>query len=372
MTIDRIARLAGVSKSTVSRVMNGRPGPSLKTAKLVNAVIRREGYVAAPIGRRPGLRRSLGGALRYGQVAVIAVDNGYHRHPELFVRLLAGIGQALADQGLSLLLVQAEHPNQLPHVVRNGAIDGMLLAGHTPESDLLQALPKVPAVWMTSRSDNRGDQVMLGNEAAGTLAAQYLAEQVDGPIACLNPSTRNVALSRRCHAFLVTAMELRRPAQCFAPQPGEMPPADRGEVRDVQAVLRPLLHRLADAPQKYRGLFIADDRTTAAAYPLLHEMGLTPGSRLAVVSCDHEKTYLAGLCPEPPSIDLAQEIVGQRAVEQLLRRIAEPEKHRPVQLALVPELVLPGPGTPFPGGRLPHNGAAKSATPAPDFVQNYT
>ena len=44
MNIDEIAKLAGVSKTTVSRVLNNRPDVSKETADRINALIKYTGY----------------------------------------------------------------------------------------------------------------------------------------------------------------------------------------------------------------------------------------------------------------------------------------------------------------------------------------
>jgi len=337
MSIDRIAKQAGVSKSTVSRVLNGRPGPSLGTIRKVNRIVEKLGYTPAPLDRRRGMRKSASRSLRYGQVALILVDQGYRQHPELFAEMITGVGNALADHGITLIL--ANHPHRLPAIVQRGSVDGVLLTGSRPSHELMSQLPSVPSVWLTSYHNHRQNHVMLGNEGAGQLAAEYLLSRTQGPLAYLNFEPTYLALHRRNHAFQLTAQAAGREVIPLA-----LPAAATVQLSTVEQtrhILRGVPRQILRPARRPAGLFCACDRITAILYPLLAEAGVRPMHELPIVSCGHEQTYLAGLVPPPVTIDLAQRIVGQRAVEHLLNRIRRADLGPCESLALGAELVLP-------------------------------
>jgi LacI family transcriptional regulator len=57
-----------------------------------------------------------------------------------------------------------------------------------------------------------------------------------------------------------------------------------------------------------------------------------------LIGCNNDEPFLTQMHPRPATIDIALEKVGQRAVEQLLRRIANPME--PVaRLILEPHLI---------------------------------
>jgi len=58
ITLDEVARLAGVSRTTASRVANGQPGVSPATRKRVLQIIREYGYQPNPIARSLAAQRS--------------------------------------------------------------------------------------------------------------------------------------------------------------------------------------------------------------------------------------------------------------------------------------------------------------------------
>ncbi|MCC6680027.1 MAG: LacI family DNA-binding transcriptional regulator [Phycisphaeraceae bacterium] len=328
-----------MSKSTVSRVINGRPGPSMRTVRKVNSVVERIGYTPAPIDQRRGLRKSVGASMRYRQVALVMVDQGYFIYPELFVHLIAGIGTALADHGLSLIV--ANHPHRLPSTVRRGMIDGMLLAGSYPSQDLLDALPDVPAVWLTSYLSPHHTHVMLGNEAAGQIAAEYLHRNTHGLLAHVTFEKQYLALARRNHAFVLTLRDVGR--KLVELSTGNTVHLQMADLSQVTRALVPVADRIAELGSTLAGLFCPCDRFTAALYPLLIQRGVRPMRDFPIISCGNQTCYLAGLDPQPISIDLAGEVVGRRAVEQLISNISTASHSRGESLALGAELVLPVP-----------------------------
>ena len=62
ITLDQIAKLAGVSRSTASRVINGLPGVRPLTRARVLQVIREQGYQPNPAARSLAIQRSRKGA----------------------------------------------------------------------------------------------------------------------------------------------------------------------------------------------------------------------------------------------------------------------------------------------------------------------
>jgi len=310
----------------------------MRTVRKVNSIVERMGYTPAPIDQRPGLRKRVGASLYYRQVALVMVDQGYFSSSELFVQLLAGIGTALADHGLGLIV--ANHMYRLPPMVRRGMVDGILLAGSLPSPYLLAELPDVPTVWLTSYLSPHHTHVMLGNEAAGQIAAKYLHKNTSGLLAYISIESQHLALAQRNHAFVCTLNEVGR--KFVELKPYHERPLQIADMPQIKQALSPVADLIAQLGSSLTGLFCSCDQLTAALYPLLIRRGVHPMRDFPIISCGHQNSYLAGLDPQPISIDLFEQIVGRRAVEQLISIISTPSQSLDKSLALGAELVLPG------------------------------
>lgn len=135
LTIRDIARMAGVSRSTVSLVINSDHRISSDTRQRVQEVIRRAGYEPNAMAR--GLARR-----RADMVAVVVPRTADHVFSDYyFSEAMSGIGDALAARGYRMLIEHAteqfirdEHHHKL---FREAQIDGMLLVGTLTTDDYI-------------------------------------------------------------------------------------------------------------------------------------------------------------------------------------------------------------------------------------------
>ncbi|HEX4788408.1 MAG TPA: LacI family DNA-binding transcriptional regulator [Actinospica sp.] len=123
-TIEDVAATAGVSRGTVSRVLNGGVNVSPTALAAVNKAIKQTGYVVNTHARSLVTQRS-------GSVAFILSEpqEKFFEDPNFQV-LLRGCSQALAEHDMPLLLSIADSEQDCERVVRfisSGHIDGALL-----------------------------------------------------------------------------------------------------------------------------------------------------------------------------------------------------------------------------------------------------
>ena len=129
LTLEDIAKQAGVSRSTVSRVINNHPNVSEKVRKRVLEVIQSTGYHPNIAARTLALQRSW----MIGLVVPRSVSS-FFTDP-YFPRLTRGIAKGCNqhDYTLGLFLVGTKEDEEkiLPRVSRSGLLDGILVqAGH--------------------------------------------------------------------------------------------------------------------------------------------------------------------------------------------------------------------------------------------------
>jgi len=124
-TLDTVAAEAGVSRATVSRVINGSPRVSPEAKDVVDRTIARLGYVPNRAARSLVMRRtdSIAMVLREPDATVLS-------DPYLASMIIA-TSQALRGTGVQLVLVNAQNDaehQRLADYVRGGHVDGVLLA----------------------------------------------------------------------------------------------------------------------------------------------------------------------------------------------------------------------------------------------------
>src|SRR3954451_22795868 len=136
-TIRDVAREAGVSYATVSRVLNGREWVSPDAARAVREAIERTGYTANQHARSLATGRS-------GSVAFLLTEPQHllFEDPNFSI-LLRGVAQALSDRELTLILMIAATPAERHRAVTylgGGHVDGVLLVSPHSGDPLLDRL----------------------------------------------------------------------------------------------------------------------------------------------------------------------------------------------------------------------------------------
>jgi len=142
LTLEEIGRLAGVSRSTVSRVINAQPDVKNHIRERVLNVIKETGYIPNLAARSLAMQRSgILGLVIPRSVATLFGD-------PYFSRLTQGIAQACYSQGymLSLFLFYSKEDEQLalPHIVQSSYLDGVIVQA-TTDSD-----PVIPHLYKSS------------------------------------------------------------------------------------------------------------------------------------------------------------------------------------------------------------------------------
>ncbi|MFD1539647.1 LacI family DNA-binding transcriptional regulator [Nonomuraea guangzhouensis] len=144
-TLEAVAALAGVGRGTVSRVINGSPNVSEKARDAVQQAIQELGYVPNRAARALVTRRTDTVALVVSESELRVFDEPY------FAGTIRGIGSALAETGLQLILAMAqsqEEHERLEHYLTGQHVDGVLLLslhGADPLPGRLEAMG-VPTV----------------------------------------------------------------------------------------------------------------------------------------------------------------------------------------------------------------------------------
>lgn len=137
-TIKDVARLAGVSISTVSRVTNGAENVSPEIKKRVIKAVKALNYTPNVIARSLESRNSKNIAIVMGRVMEKAFSN------QSFLTILDGITKVLSDYGYNVVLTtETDKHKEMEHcmrLVRSGAIQGLIVHGSYISDPLIERL----------------------------------------------------------------------------------------------------------------------------------------------------------------------------------------------------------------------------------------
>jgi LacI family transcriptional regulator len=319
--LDDVARAAGVSRTAVSYVLNGRGGVGEETRRHVLDVAGRLGYRHAR--RQPGTAAPATGTLG----AALSPTRHEGETPNYYVaELLAGVEMEARAQGygVSVAMWEDQRPSALP--VRN--VDGTLFLGGAFDPAALRAL-EVP--WMlvgTSFSQLRGDAVLADNRRGAYLATWHLLDEGCRRLAFVNgprtaPTSDSKWLGVR-DALFETGVEADVPTHQvdFSPEAGEV--AAR-ELLDVPAASRP------------DGIVVADDAIAVGVLHAAAALGVDVPGELAVVGFG-DSPVGAMLRPALSSVRVFQQQMGRLGVRRLIERL-EGRAEGDVRILVNPELV---------------------------------
>jgi DNA-binding LacI/PurR family transcriptional regulator len=203
-TIDEIAERANVSKTTVSFVINGRPGISAETVALVRRVMAEMNYVPSALAQRFASKKSK-------TVALVALPYGHVFSDLHHGQALDAVYETLDVAGYSLLLATSNtsfvEERRFSSMLRSGQVDGMLLLEPTLDQGYLGdlAAEDAPVAIINSDAGNIGlDYVRTDDVAVGCLAAESLLKLGHREFGFIAANTNHASARDRSIGFIET------------------------------------------------------------------------------------------------------------------------------------------------------------------------
>lgn len=271
-TLESVGELAGVSRSTVSRVINGSPGVSGKAAQAVMDAIQTLGYFPNQMAKSLASSKA-------SVVTALIPENVDHFFADPFFRsVILGIERRLAATDLVLNLMiaaEASFPKMLS-TLAGGHSDGVIVLSHHVTHELVEVLERhVPVVYGGRPVNDSGDRsfVDVDNVAAARTATQHLVDRGCRRIAMIGgPEDMLSTVDRRTGFEQVTSESGTR---------GPIASGDYGYESGTRAA-----RELLESGQSFDGVFIASDLMARAAVDVFLASGLSIPEDLAVVGFD--------------------------------------------------------------------------------------
>jgi DNA-binding LacI/PurR family transcriptional regulator len=312
-TLEQVAALAGVSRATVSRVVNGSPGVRPVVRAQVERAVAKLGYVPNRAARSLVTRRADSVAL------VVSEPHARFFSEPFFAGMVRGVSGALAGTGVQLLLLIAQDLDRgrLERYVVGGHVDGVLLASVHGDDPLPATLERagVPAVLVgrpAGVNGARASYVDADNRGGARAAVAHLASRGRRRIATVTgPLDMGVGLDR------LDGYRDGLAAAGLAADPGLVEPGDFTEEAGAAATAR-LLERPG---RPVDAIFAASDLMAAGALRALRAAGRRVPEDVAVVG--FEDSAVARYA-QPPLTTVRQPIeeMGRQATRLLLATVA--------------------------------------------------
>jgi len=294
LTIQDIARMAGVSRSTASRVLTSHPRVSLGAREAVLGVIAETGYRPSRLARSLVLgRSSLVG------VVVPSISTAF------YAELIRGVEESLADE-FTLAIVSTEDDEQMERRafarLHEARVAGLIVSTFRHQAQDL--FPQdIPVVFANRAPREPRHSVVTSDDVhAGYLSTSLLLQQGHGKIGHVSASLE-LPTSRRRHEGYMRAMR----------DAGIEPSPEWSRSGKISLGFGlESGQRLIEEQTEITGLFTDNDIVAIGVMEALWQVGLSIPRDLSVIGYDDSS--LASLTPfSLTSVRMHRKLMGELA-----------------------------------------------------------
>lgn len=297
--IKDVAKTAGVSPTTVSRVLNDRGYISTKTRQKVYQAMEEIGYYPNEIARA-----LLNNRTYFIGLIVPSVTNPFHGE------VIQNVEICLARANYKMLLCNSNHKIEVEkeyiHMLRRSQVDGMVVVSHNLCEEEYNSL-SMPVIAIDRYLGDRVKTVSCDNYRAGMLATRHLLDRGCRRILCIRGDGR---LKMPGNDRSLAYREVMKAAG-LEPMILETPFVRQVEEKQKQ------ISDMLEAHPDIDGIFAGDDQLAVIALQIAREKGIPVPRRLKIIGMDGaQQTRL--FVPELTTIKQPIREISEQAVAKLI------------------------------------------------------
>jgi len=332
VTIQDIARHAGVGVGTVSRVLNGHPSVSAETEATVRQSIAQLEY--RPMAAAQTLRSRRSNVLGFITDMIATTPHAG--------QIIRGALETAWHSGKVLFLVNTEGDPELERsavdVMIDRQVDGLIYATMFHRSATVPSnIYAVPTVLLDCYVEDASLPSVVPDEfSGGYQATKVLIDRGHRRIAFLNHVEPIPAQRLRVQGYQAAL------ADHDIPFDATLTSEAWSEPRGGYDAMKTLLHH----PQRPTAVFCFNDRMAMGAYEAIRQQGLRIPQDIAVIGYDNQELIAANLWPGLTTMQLPHYEMGVWAVEHLLAELpatnekGDSAERAPLQVKLACSLIL--------------------------------
>ncbi|RLP76960.1 LacI family transcriptional regulator [Mycetocola tolaasinivorans] len=324
VTLEAVAALSGVSRSTVSRVINGSTAVSPATLEAVESAIAQLSYVPNQAARSLVRRQTRAIAL------VVPEDTSRFFGDPFFATVVSGVHHKLTEAGyvLNIFIASDTAGDRTTAYLRGGNVDGAIIISHHSGDEFVNRIADSLPVVFGGRPNRTHDTsedyfVDIDNTEGGRMATRYLIGRGATRIAAISGPQDMPAGRDRLTGYRQELTAAGLPESLV--EEGDF--SERGGELAMERLL---------ARGEFDALFVASDLMARGALRALSRAGIRVPEDVPLVGFD-DSSVATQVSPTLTTVRQPSALQGEMIAQRLLEILAgeSPEKGTVVPAELV-------------------------------------
>lgn len=315
VTVKDVAKLAGVSPSTVSRVLNRNPAISVETCERVQKAIEELGYVLPTVQEAPAPISTK----HIGIVLPPSVKEAYEN--TFYLKAIRGISQVCNQRKVTLSVVTGKDYEEVLSSVqtlhRGGKVDGFILLYSRKTDIVVDYLCEQGLLYVVVGKPNElaNQTICIDNDnlLAGREATDYLYNLGHRRIGYIGSKNDFMYSAERLAGYKLSHVlhDLNvRPDYCI-----EMESVNSKGTEDLRVMLQK-----EDRPTAF---VVSDDMLALALERVCSQMRLSIPEDVSIIAFNNS-LYAQLASPQLTAVDINSSLLGQEAANQIINHAENP------------------------------------------------